>query len=70
MRAIIRLGYSCRVNSERLTLNGESLTLDDGSGEVVGLDPLAAEVLRMVADFALMQASVRAEDQFTLIKVD
>ena len=65
-----RLSYSCRVDGERLTLNGESLTLGAGSGEMAGLDPLAAEVLRMVADFALMQASVRAEDQFTLIKAD
>ncbi len=65
-----RLGYSCRVEGERLTLNGESLTLGVGSDEPAGLDPLASEVLRMVSDFALMQLSARDEDEFVLVKVD
>jgi hypothetical protein len=65
-----RLGYSCRVEGELLTLNGESLTLGVGSDEPAGLDPLASEVLRMVSDFALMQLSARDEDEFVLVKVD
>lgn len=66
-----RIGYRCRVEGQRLILNGDSLTLGLGLQETTsGLNPLAVEVLQLTADFALEQLSTRDEDEFTLLKVE
>ncbi len=65
-----RIGYRCAVDGDRLSLNGDSLTLGIGLEETTGgLDPLAVEVLRLTSDFALQQLSARDEDEFSLVKV-
>ena len=53
-----------------MTLDGQSLTLGIGASEIAGLDPLAAEVLRMVGDFALSQLSASDADEYVMTRVD
>ena len=65
-----RIRYRCEIDGERLSLNGDSLTLGiDFQQATAGLDPLAVEVWRLTSDFALGQLSARDEDEFTLLKV-
>ena len=65
-----RISYRCAVDGDRLSLNGDSLTLGIGLEETNGgLDPLAVEVLRLTSDLALQQLSARDEDEFSLVKV-
>jgi hypothetical protein len=65
-----RIGYRCAVDGDRLSLNGDSLTLGIGLEETNGgFDPLAVEVLRLTSDFALQHLSAGDEDEFSLFKV-